>query len=147
MCPFPQYHFQSFLFVPGSNQILPSVTQRQSSSSLLGVCEFTSTHVPLAMCALSERSSASSSSLTVSLSRTLCSAGVSSPATSCSTCRMEMWAGTRRLRHASIFSSVVLPRPFLPTKPYLRPLAKHSSAPCSRDLRQMYTSLHGYSFY
>lgn len=48
------------------------------------------THVPLARRALRRASSRSRPSLSASLSRTLCSAVVWSPATSCSTWRMEM---------------------------------------------------------
>lgn len=47
-------------------------------------------YVPLAIRAFRIFSSLSSASRSVSLSRTLCSAVVSSPATSCSTWRIEM---------------------------------------------------------
>lgn len=74
-------------------------------------------HLPALILAVRSLSSRSRLSRVVSHSSTLCRAGVSSPATSCSTCRMLMCEGMRRLWLAIIFSSVVFPSPFLPTSP------------------------------
>lgn len=75
-------------------------------------------------------------SLTVSHSKTLCSAIVSSPTTSCSTWRIDICEGIFNCFDAIILRSVVLPSPLRPTKPYRRPNARTRSAPCSNTLQK-----------
>lgn len=58
--------------------------------------------------------------------------------TSCSTCRIEIWEGIRSCPQDIIRNKVLLPRPFLPTKPYLLPKAKVKSAPCSNTLQKRF---------